>query len=135
MLLLDRAAPTAAHWAEDAYRDVFSPGVAARIAIVLEDQNRGLSGFVIARVAAGECELENIVVAESMQRRGAGTQLLRCLAAAVEEGRARGIFLEVRESNGAARALYERCGFRIAGLRPSYYADPAEDAVLYSLEL
>jgi ribosomal-protein-alanine N-acetyltransferase len=41
------------------------------------------------------------------------------------------VFLEVRESNSAARTLYEKAGFEATGLRKSYYANPVEDAVLY----
>ena len=44
------------------------------------------------------------------------------------------VFLEVRESNQAARALYEKWAFRESGRRPRYYKDPAEDAILYRLD-
>ena len=52
--------------------------------------------------------------------------LLRCL-----RGRARTILLEVRESNSAARKLYEKCGFVQSGRRQRYYKQPEEDAILY----
>ena len=42
------------------------------------------------------------------------------------------VFLEVRESNSAARSLYEKLGFQQTGRRKSYYANPIEDAILYS---
>jgi ribosomal-protein-alanine N-acetyltransferase len=45
------------------------------------------------------------------------------------------IFLEVRESNEAARGLYRKMGFEATGLRKSYYSDPAEDAILCRLGL
>jgi ribosomal-protein-alanine N-acetyltransferase len=41
------------------------------------------------------------------------------------------VFLEVRESNAPARALYENAGFKQTGRRPSYYTSPLEDAILY----
>ena len=43
------------------------------------------------------------------------------------------ILLEVRESNLAARRLYEKHGFRESGRRPKYYSNPIEDAILYTL--
>ena len=45
------------------------------------------------------------------------------------------VFLEVRESNAAARALYERLGFRVQGRRSRYYRDPEEDALVMKLPL
>jgi ribosomal protein S18 acetylase RimI-like enzyme len=45
------------------------------------------------------------------------------------------VFLEVRESNQAARAFYARLGFEQSGRRKLYYANPPEDAVLYRLTL
>jgi ribosomal-protein-alanine N-acetyltransferase len=95
---------------------------------------------VIARLTSGECELENIAVAPGLRRKGAGTQLIQSLIAAARERGAHSIFLEVRESNNAARALYEKCGFANTGRRPRYYSSPEEeeeeeDAVLYSLHL
>jgi ribosomal-protein-alanine N-acetyltransferase len=82
-----------------------------------------------------EWELENIVVANGMRRRGTGTLLLTEL---ITQARAAGgcaIFLEVRASNQDARAFYQRTGFEEAGVRSGYYAAPAENAVLYRLRL
>jgi ribosomal-protein-alanine acetyltransferase len=136
IVALERETPSAAHWPEASYRRVFGPDAApARIALVSESAGRVLHGFVIARLAGDECELENIAVDRKRQRRGLGTQLLQELIAAARAQRAARIFLEVRKSNAAARALYERCGFAIAGRRPSYYTSPSEDAVLYTVAL
>jgi ribosomal-protein-alanine N-acetyltransferase len=92
-------------------------------------------GFVIARLTSGECELENIAVSPSSQRKGAGTQLIQSLIATARERSVHRVHLEARESNSAARALYEECGFAITGRRPKYYSGPVEDAVLYSIHL
>ncbi len=94
-----------------------------------------LVGFLVARHVSGEWELENIVVAPEFRGRGLGSQLLRALVARVREVESRAVFLEVRESNAAARKLYQKAGFREAGRRRRYYADPAEDAVLYCLHV
>jgi ribosomal-protein-alanine acetyltransferase len=131
---LERESPTAAHWAESFYIGFFEEGAADRVSLVAEDEDE-VRGFLVARVAGDECELENIVVAEGNRRFGLGSKLIQALIEAVCDRRGNRIFLEVRESNATARSFYETCGFAVAGRRKSYYKDPEEDAVLYSLAL
>jgi len=95
----------------------------------------GILGFLIARHLAPEWELENIVVASPARRQRVGNRLLHALLAAAHETDSRAVFLEVRESNAAARALYEKAGFEPAGRRKSYYTNPPEDAILYRRNL
>jgi len=133
IIALDRNTQSAAHWSEAAYRDIFKPGTATRISLVGERNHGSLLGFVIARINSEDCELENIVVADGVQRQGIGSGLVQALKAEVQRQGATRIFLEVRESNSPARALYEKCGFQIIGHRSSYYSGPAEDAILYTL--
>jgi ribosomal-protein-alanine acetyltransferase len=95
-----------------------------------------LAGFAVARaVAPDELELLNLAVHPECTRRGIGAALLR----EVLSGPERFVFLEVRESNVAARALYASQGFREAGRRKQYYQNlyrngPAEDAVVMNLQ-
>jgi [ribosomal protein S18]-alanine N-acetyltransferase len=63
-----------------------------------------------------------------------GTQLLRYLLKEVRQKGAQTVFLEVRESNRAAFALYRKCGFQQSGRRKAYYRQPTEDAILYQLD-
>ena len=135
LLALERSASTAAHWEESAYAAIFDRAAAERIALVLEDKDQQVRGFAIARISGNDWELENIAVQESNRRRGSGRILLNSLIAAASLRRAERIFLEVRESNVAARRLYEKLGFKCDGERPCYYSDPIENAVLYSLGL
>jgi ribosomal-protein-alanine N-acetyltransferase len=92
-------------------------------------------GFLIAHEIAGEWELENIVVSEQARRRGLATRLLFELMSVARTEHALAIFLEVRESNHAARAFYQSRGFEPTGRRPRYYSDPDEDAITYRLRL
>jgi len=108
---------------------------ALRLALVVEDQSGGIQGFAVARVPGREWELENIVVADQAERRGLGTRLLGELVSLARSQGAQSIFLEVRESNRAARALYLKCAFVENGHRKSYYQDPPETAILYKLDL
>jgi ribosomal-protein-alanine acetyltransferase len=91
--------------------------------------------FLIAHRIDAEWELENIVVAETARRRGLGTLLLRELITHARTENVSGIFLEVRESNQTARALYRKLGFKEVGLRKGYYANPPNDAILCRLSL
>ena len=96
-----------------------------------------LLGYFILLVAAGEGHLLNLSVASARQRAGHGSALLR---EAMRLARGRGalhIFLEVRPSNLAAKALYGRFGFSEVAVRPNYYPAHAgrEDALVLSLAL
>ncbi|MGI8556982.1 MAG: ribosomal protein S18-alanine N-acetyltransferase, partial [Solirubrobacteraceae bacterium] len=74
--------------------------------------------------------LMNIAVDPDMRCRGAGSRLLRELYERVEGSPDARFTLEVRCSNTAAIRLYERDGFRAAGLRRRYYQDNGEDALI-----
>jgi len=105
-----------------------------RLLLIAESDERKL-GFLVANFAVDECELENIVVVASERRKGIARELMRALITTAHEHNATRIFLEVRESNIAARVLYRTCGFTVTGVRKSYYRNPDEDAVLYSFEI
>jgi ribosomal-protein-alanine N-acetyltransferase len=93
-----------------------------------------LHGFVVARIVGAEWEIENIAIAGSARRRGLGTRLLGELLDLARAQGAEAVFLEVRESNRAARSLYEKWAFLESGRRRNYYNDPEEDAILYRLD-
>ena len=136
IIQLERECRTAAHWTEHQYRDLFADQVPTRLALIAQkDESTEMAGFVIARHLLPEFELENIVVAEKFRRNGIGTQLMRAFLALAKQMSGESVILEVRESNGVARALYEKLGFQKNGRRKSYYSMPLEDAVLYSKDL
>lgn len=127
---------SAAHWNEYSYRQIFELPRPRRLAFILESgtsdksAEHGISGFVIALAEGPEWEIENIVVGPGSQRRGCGSHLLRALLDKAREERVSRIFLEVRESNVAARAFYAAATFTVNGRRKSYYRNPEEDALL-----
>lgn len=138
MMALARDSASAAQWSQNEYRDLFSAEGQHRIALVADDSpdsTAAILGFLIARHVAPEWELENIVVAATARRHGIGNQLLRALVAAARETNSESVFLEVRESNVPAHALYEKSGFQPTARRKSYYSNPVEDAILYRLPL
>jgi len=93
-----------------------------------------LVGYFVLLCAAGEAHLLNLSIAEARQRRGHGAALLREAMRVARESGARTIFLEVRPSNLAGKALYERFGFRKIALRRGYYPSRQgrEDALVLS---
>jgi [ribosomal protein S18]-alanine N-acetyltransferase len=133
MALADHAA-SAAHWSAGQYQQIFANSFLRRVVLVIEEQSV-LQAFLVGRVLNTEWEIENVVVTNSRRGQGLGKQLLdEFLEVSQKEG-ARTIFLEVRESNLAARRLYEKCGFVENGRRQRYYKEPEEDAILYELSL
>jgi ribosomal-protein-alanine N-acetyltransferase len=130
ILAIEQQAPSAAHWTREQYDQLVSSGVV----LVAEDAGE-LCGLVCAQAVAGEWEIENVVVAAGFLRRDIANELIRALIQRAKNEPASALLLEVRESNLAARALYENNGFREVGRRRAYYKDPAEDAILYTLRL
>jgi ribosomal-protein-alanine acetyltransferase len=131
---MEEQASTAAHWNAAQYDALFANDAPRRIALVARDDLQ-LIGFLFARFLAGEWEIENIVVDERHKKRGIGTTLVRRLLSEAQAAGAASAILEVRESNAAARRLYEKIGFTSEGRRSSYYRDPIEDAILYRRSL
>jgi ribosomal-protein-alanine N-acetyltransferase len=86
--------------------------------------------FIIIRrvINAGEAEVLTIAVDERKQRRGLGYKLLDEAIRRLNVDALESLFLEVGESNRAARRLYDRLGFEIVGERPGYYPANTTDA-------
>ena len=89
--------------------------------------NGRIVGFLVSRrVADQEREILNIAVHPDFRRLHVASELLRS-----ELARSPGVhFLEVRQSNSAARRLYEGLGFQVVGERPAYYDDPSETGIV-----
>ena len=92
-------------------------------------------GYLVALLLLDEAEIADIAVAPAGRRRGVGGRLLDRAVADIAQGGAQSLYLEVRESNSAARALYESRGFLLIGRRRAYYRDPAEDALVMKRDL
>jgi ribosomal-protein-alanine N-acetyltransferase len=134
---LEQQTETAAHWNSREYDALFSAEAPRRVVLVAADEANAanLCGFVIARCGVDEWEIENVVVAREQQRRGVGSALVGQLLHEVREAGIASALLEVRPSNTAARRLYEKMGFSVAGRRPGYYREPLEDALLLRISI
>ena len=89
-----------------------------------------LLAFAVVWVIADEGHLANLAVAPEARRRGLARQLLQESLLDARRRGARAVYLEVRASNRAAQELYLSAGFRLIGIRPRYYENNQEDAVL-----
>jgi [ribosomal protein S18]-alanine N-acetyltransferase len=85
-------------------------------------------GFILCRVAGGECEVATLAVLPEMRRQGIATALLETAVAYAREVGAATVFLEVAEDNEPARQLYARLGFEPVGRRAAYYRDRSGNA-------
>ena len=121
-----RGAAEAAQWPPASYAKLAESS--GGVVLVCEAKGQPV-GFLAARRATDEAEVLNIAVHPDFRRKGVASALL--FAALEELGRSAiaRVFLELRESNLPARALYERHGFTPIGRRKAYYQQPAEDAV------
>lgn len=97
---------------------------------VLRLPTHRVAAFCTCWLVYDELHINTIAVHPHLRRQGLATELMtRLLALAAAEGAHRAL-LEVRRSNTAAQHLYERLGFRVAGVRRHYYTHPDEDALL-----
>ena len=97
--------------------------------LVAEDDGRivGACGY---RDMCGEADITNVCVISAMRRRGIAERMLRELISHGKEAGVRAFTLEVRSQNPAAIELYKKLGFVSEGVRPGFYDDPKDDAVI-----
>ncbi len=120
-------------WSEGIFRDCFTAGYSCWVCEDLEK----VVAYSILSVAAGEAHIMNISVDPKQQKQGIGRKMIEHLLKIACYGKAKSIFLEVRPTNLAAIALYEKMGFNQIGIRKGYYPgeESREDALMFALEL
>ena len=112
-------------WQAETFR-----GLLGRDGIVLLTMTEGVEviGYAVLWCIVDQGELANIAIAEHRRGEGLGAHLLRSVLDAARDRGVEKLFLEVRESNAAALAMYDRFGFDRVGVRRNYYERPVEDA-------
>ena len=90
----------------------------------------GPVGYLVAWFVGEEGEVANVAVDDRCRGRGLGAALLDDVLVAARRAGVRDLYLEVRESNAAARRLYASRRFAEAGRRRRYYRNPVEDALV-----
>lgn len=101
--------------------------------LVAEEDSEVL-GYVVAQMDHDQAHVLSIAVREDCRRRHVGSRLMRALLKTLRMNGIESVLLEVRDSNSAAKALYEKLGFQLVGRLRGYYEDE-EDAASYSLKL
>jgi ribosomal-protein-alanine N-acetyltransferase len=122
-------------WTRGNFIDAMAAGYETQLLVNARGE---LLGYFVAMIVLDEVHLLNITVAPAHQRQGWARVLLDALALWSRQRQAQWIWLEVRESNVRARAIYAAHGFHEVGLRKNYYPmhdGPREHAVLMSLKL
>lgn len=121
ILRIQRSTPEASQWNPSDYE------------LLVAETDDEIAGFLVWRSVVwneggiNEAEILNLAVAKSSRRQGLGRALIEAVPVS-------NVFLEVRESNAAARALYRKAGFVEAGVRFGYYAHPVESAIVMRLQ-
>ena len=120
-------------WSVGIFNDCIRVGYEC-IALEIDKQ---LIGYSIMSVGAGESHILNLCIEPAYHNQGLGRKLLLHMIARATRLNAKTMFLEVRQSNLAARHLYESIGFNEIGIRRLYYpADHArEDGIIFALEI
>lgn len=121
-------------WSEQSIRDYFgNPDAHFFVATENSENSADVSevvGYIGSYIICDEAYITNVAVKKASRQLGIGTALLeRCMDCAKNSG-ATFISLEVRLSNTPAISLYKKAGFESAGVRPSFYRDPTEDALI-----
>jgi ribosomal-protein-alanine N-acetyltransferase len=107
----------------------------AHIDVVRDLSRRNVVAFSNYWIVADEVHLLNLATHPEARRAGHASRLLAHIIAEGRTRRCRFVTLEVRRSNAAAARLYRRFGFRAVGVRPNYYAEDQEDAIVMLLDL
>ena len=115
-------------WSKDSFiYELFQNSLARYIVLEHEDDIVAYMGMWFIH---NEIHITNFAVAPDYRKKGFGTKLLRFINLFAKTKGFKYITLEVRRSNDTARRLYESVGFSTIGVRPSYYRDNGEDAIL-----
>jgi ribosomal-protein-alanine N-acetyltransferase len=119
-------------WRETAFREALA---GEGYTFLAWEDNGTLIGYAGMLTVLDTADITNVAILPEYRRRGLAKDLFAALTDAARSKGVTRLQLEVRESNTAARALYESLGFAVDGKRKHYYKKPDEDAILMSLTL
>ena len=114
-------------WAVESWLAELNSSLANYIVLEQDGIIKGFAGFWLI---AGEAQVTRVAVAKDERGKGLGRILTEALIAAALQENAEAVTLEVRKSNIAAQTVYTQTGFIVSGVRPNYYVDNKEDAII-----
>jgi ribosomal-protein-alanine N-acetyltransferase len=127
----------------DSFPTPWSPGLflsersnpLSRILVVRLGERESVAGYAVFWRVVDEIHIHNLAVRRELRGGGIATRLLSYMIDTCRSSGANRMTLEVRQSNAAARKLYERAGFSVQGTRRGYYTDTGEDALIMWADL
>ena len=120
-------------WSIDAIKHEICENKLADFMIACDEESN-IIGYIGIWTLLDECQINKIAVMPEKRKIGIGKTILNHVIELTRDMGVKSWYLEVRESNTAAQALYRSAGFSSVGTRKNYYINPVEDAVLMSLE-
>jgi [ribosomal protein S18]-alanine N-acetyltransferase len=118
-------------WSENLFRgEMTSPISRLLVGRISAAQKSFVVGYIVYWRVDDETHIHNIAVRRDMRRKGIASKLLEETIRTSRLEGARWISLEVRRSNLPAQGMYEKFGFTVKGIRPGYYMDTKEDALI-----
>jgi len=122
-----------APWSAEAFRNELTNNLFAKYTVVVLDGE--IAGYGGMWLIIDEAHVTNIAIRGKYQGRGYGKALLQQMMRTARSLGARRMTLEVRVSNDKAQTLYRKMGFSPSGVRPNYYSDNLEDALIMWADL
>jgi ribosomal-protein-alanine N-acetyltransferase len=118
-------------WSEGMFIKEFRSPISHMFTALVDDLDKErVAGYINFWVVADEIHLNNIAVRKDLQLSGIASALIKKMFATARKQGALKATLEVRVSNAVALGLYKKFGFEIKGIRPLYYSDTQEDALI-----
>ena len=114
-------------WSESSVRSELSNPLSLWL---VAEKGGAVAGYIGSQSVLDAADMMNVAVAPESRRGGIAEALIGSLIAQLDANGVRSLSLEVRVSNDAARALYEKLGFSEVGRRKNYYTKPKEDALI-----
>ena len=119
-------------WSEASFAGLLS---GQRVCLTVAEANHSVVGYSVLLLATPDADLANLAVAPAARGYGVGRKLLDGVVSTARGAGVEHMYLEVRQSNARAIALYESVGFRPFSVRRKYYHEPVEDAHVLRLAL
>ena len=114
-------------WSEKAFRDSMESD---NTIYIVAKENDNVAGYAGMYLSFEEGNITNVAVNPLSRRKGIGEKIVRDILNRAYEKGVRDVFLEVRETNSVAIALYEKIGFKEEGIRKNFYDKPRENALI-----
>ncbi len=130
LLSLEECCFPEAVWDGKFWRDFFNNN---HLTVIFTYFQKQIVGFIAFSCTSGKTELLKIGVKQKFRRKGFAGILIKQMIDLLDKEQTNQIFLEVRENNEAAIALYLSIGFINIGKRDKYYSDPLDNALLFVL--